>query len=217
MVVPSCFLMLCPFVHYFNVALDGCFTIKMHHGGQSNSKCYKDYLGGKHSVAYFDYCDIDKLSLLELTAMAQELNLVGALTFYVQGLTHGEPSFVNCIGHDKDIFQMLRFINKEGEVDVYVECSIAVEVVLPEKKVHTVDESNNGDEDDDDCEYNVNSDSSTDLESMSDKEYDEDDADFDANVDRDAEFMGFTPTVNDNEDVPPNLDVDSKNEFETKS
>ena len=84
----------------------------MHHGGQSNSKCYKDYLGGKHSVAYFDCCDIDKLLMLELTTIVKELNFVGALTFYVQGLTYGEPRFINCTKHDKDIFQMLRFTNK---------------------------------------------------------------------------------------------------------
>ncbi|KAL8115849.1 hypothetical protein AgCh_022374 [Apium graveolens] len=52
------------------------FTIKLHHGGEIKTDP-KLYVGG--SVDYFDFCNVDELSLLDLNAMMKEAGEMGVL------------------------------------------------------------------------------------------------------------------------------------------
>jgi len=56
------------------------FTIKLHHGGDFKtvgSKCI--YTGGKYT--YIDYCEFDKISLVESSNMAAEVGYSGHCIF----------------------------------------------------------------------------------------------------------------------------------------
>ncbi|KAK3037982.1 hypothetical protein RJ639_031569 [Escallonia herrerae] len=59
------------------------FTIELHHGGEFRNCPVTVYVGGK--VAYFDYCDPDQMSLLELVDCCEK---VGVIEVYVK---HNEP------------------------------------------------------------------------------------------------------------------------------
>ena len=64
-----------------HVGFDEYFTIKMHHAGNKTTTNYRDLLASKHYVNYFDFCDIDKLSMIELEHMCDELNILGHIPF----------------------------------------------------------------------------------------------------------------------------------------
>lgn len=53
----------------------------MHHGGQFRVE--GNYIGAE--VAYYDYCDINKMSKIELDDMAKELGYTGHSRFYFKG------------------------------------------------------------------------------------------------------------------------------------
>ena len=95
--------------------------LKCINAGNKTTTNYRDLLASKHSVNYFDFCDIDKLSMIELEHMCDKLNIFGPYSFYVQELQNGQPSNISLIQSGRENFNLLRFVNGEGEVDVYIE------------------------------------------------------------------------------------------------
>ena len=48
----------------------------------------------------------------------------------MQVLQNGQPSNISLIQYDREMFNLLRFVNGEGEVDVYVELLKPIETVI---------------------------------------------------------------------------------------
>ena len=65
------------FVLIFSVS--ELFTVKLHYGGVFKEEP-KTYVGG--DFEYFDFCDVDMMSLVELVHMLKECNVFGASVFY---------------------------------------------------------------------------------------------------------------------------------------
>ena len=97
------------------------FTIIMHHGGYFLSNQYMEW-----DLAYFDFCEVDKMSLFELHSMAEMVGRVGLRVHYWKMLDI--DSFVE-IATDADVMEMCRhtppsrYINVYQEYRVNVDCS----------------------------------------------------------------------------------------------
>ena len=58
------------------------------------------------------------------------MNIFWNYSFYVQELQNGQPSNISLIQSDRKIFNLLRFVNEGGKVDVYVELLKPIETVI---------------------------------------------------------------------------------------
>ena len=135
MVVPICFLIS---FHYFGNQNAGpssdFFTIKLHHGGHFKKGANNVYCGANRKVSYFDYCETDKLSMIELSIIVDDLRLQkvyysGMLQFFMLRWDGTLSEIIN----DSDVLRLASGVNKDGEVELYLDVQSSIKVVTPEK------------------------------------------------------------------------------------
>ncbi|KAK1355413.1 hypothetical protein POM88_048669 [Heracleum sosnowskyi] len=96
------------------------FTIKMYHSGQWNEYMTK-YSGGK--IDYFDFCSIDKLSIIEITHMHAECgdDKGGLVKNWYKKPFVTMKNGLSSMSTDKDVMKMTELLNiKVGYMEVFV-------------------------------------------------------------------------------------------------
>ncbi|KAL1816725.1 hypothetical protein ACET3Z_019299 [Daucus carota] len=104
---------------YSNIYSD-YFTIKMHHSGEWN-EYMTVYKYGK--IDYFDCCNVDKISLIEIQAMHTECCEFkgGQISFWYKTPTTSILEDLTDLLHDVDVMKMTRVLDRKlGIMEVYV-------------------------------------------------------------------------------------------------
>ncbi|KAH7854192.1 hypothetical protein Vadar_011227 [Vaccinium darrowii] len=111
------------------------FTIKLNHGGNLvKEDVVEYYIDG--TVNYFDYCDNDRISRIELQAMCKEVGYVEELSLYYKVCgSDGKWAFKN-IQTDGDVTNMVQCLSNEL-LELY-----SVESVIEQNKFVDVDVTN---------------------------------------------------------------------------
>ncbi|RXI02320.1 hypothetical protein DVH24_026850 [Malus domestica] len=106
------------------------FTIKMFHGGQLSEDFY---VGGK--MDFFDYCDKDFMSLLEVGNMVEELGYGNIFISYQYRIPGMEiQNGLKPLMTDSDVINMCKFVPNHTVIDVYIEKITPEECVPQEMK-----------------------------------------------------------------------------------
>ena len=96
------------------------FTIKMHHSGEWN-EYMTVYKYGK--IDYFDCCNVDKISLIEIQAMHTECCEFkgGHVSFWYKTPTTSLLEGITDLIHDVDVMKMTEVLDQKlGIMEVYV-------------------------------------------------------------------------------------------------
>ncbi|KAH7862346.1 hypothetical protein Vadar_003544 [Vaccinium darrowii] len=199
----------------------------MHHGGVFKGYRTRVYIGG--TVTYFDFCDIDEISYMELVNMASEMGEFTSIEFY--GILNGTMKLIK---GDSDTTDLCLTVDKHRVVECYmvsklVECYGTQESQRGKeirgtkstrstthnlkgyKGKYGVNVEASGDDDNDTDDYDLDSSSSSFDESEiydSDYELTDDDALFFANVDKDT-TSGVTKDYADVVDLLADIDGDT--------
>ncbi|XP_012833671.1 PREDICTED: uncharacterized protein LOC105954545 [Erythranthe guttata] len=89
------------------------FTIKMHHS---------------ENINYFDYCNEDEISMIEIIEMAKELGLNGTVNFFHnRGGGINDCNNVAIMKHDIDAMALVNFIDGERVAEIYVQHEVLSE------------------------------------------------------------------------------------------
>ena len=89
------------------------FTIKMHHGGEFVKQFpYAKYTPDR--VGFFDYCEFDKMSMVELITMGGHLGFSGMLSFY---FSVEDGKFV-LIDEDSIVLLLKNILNEDREIGI---------------------------------------------------------------------------------------------------
>lgn len=72
----------------------------MHHGGVFKGFQTNVYMGG--SITYFDFCDIDEMSYMELLNMASEMGEFTSIAFY--GIINGSMKLIKGDNNTTDLY-----------------------------------------------------------------------------------------------------------------
>ena len=93
------------------------FTLKIHHGGQFLNVPKRMYVGDR-AITYIDYCEIDRISLLELKSMVTQLGYNSVAEFYhrIPGNEKEEDSVFRQIQTDSDLLKVSDYIPRSREV-----------------------------------------------------------------------------------------------------
>ncbi|RXH86773.1 hypothetical protein DVH24_022046 [Malus domestica] len=106
------------------------FTIKMYHSGQLSEDFY---VGGK--VDFFDYCDKDFMSLLEVDDMVEELGYENVFMSYQYRIPGMEiRNGMKPLMTHSDVINMCKFVPNHTLIDVYIEKITPKEYVSQEMK-----------------------------------------------------------------------------------
>ena len=105
---------------FFYAAISGnndLFTIKMYHGGQLSEDFY---VGGNED--FFDYCDKDFMSLLEVDNIVEELGYGNIFMSYQYRFLGMEiRNGLKPLMTDSDVINMCKFVPNHTLIDVYIE------------------------------------------------------------------------------------------------
>ncbi|XVF44980.1 hypothetical protein PTKIN_Ptkin02bG0168300 [Pterospermum kingtungense] len=103
------------------------FTIAMTHGGYLNRGRHGlEYIEGE--VDFFDFCEVDRMSYIELYAMAGELGHQGGITFYWLKSDPHVPSVFKLISCDVDVIEMCSSLLPTRYVSVFFSYETVAEV-----------------------------------------------------------------------------------------
>lgn len=105
------------------------FTIKYHHAGEFRVNPTR-YIGG--TVDYFDLCDVDTMSLIELGSMAKETGEVGALNFFYKWPKTDMNRGLHPIDNDADVVEMCELLPPSRVIHLYSITIIAILAVGPD-------------------------------------------------------------------------------------
>ncbi|CAH9122773.1 unnamed protein product, partial [Cuscuta epithymum] len=96
------------------------FTIEMVCGGHP-ATVNGQFERGCLTVNYFDFCEMDKMSYMELVAMAKEIQHTGLVCFYWKRYTPNveESPFLLIVG-DEDVLEMCRNRPPDRQVTIYL-------------------------------------------------------------------------------------------------
>ncbi|KAF7133068.1 hypothetical protein RHSIM_Rhsim09G0050000 [Rhododendron simsii] len=194
------------------------FTLRVHHGGVFKEIRTRVYVRG--TMTYFDFCDEDEISYVELVNMASEVGEYTTVDFYGM-VFNGSMALIK---GDADTVELCKTVGKNRVVDCYMITTLTEGLQTQESqacrskgktdkgKFVVADALNvgvGGDDDTDD--YDPDSTSSEDDDSnvdINDSDFDnDDDAMFDCNVDNDVEFidLGRSEVTYDDAPVVDNL------------
>ncbi|GMP78444.1 hypothetical protein CsSME_00034366 [Camellia sinensis var. sinensis] len=171
----------------------------MHHGGLVSYNPQRVYSGGLKS--YFDFCNSDEISLVELDNMAKEVGCTGC-NIYCYKLNYCVG--LELINTDEYVMRLETLVDGKGVVEVYVGCLgmdgiIGSSAKRSQRKGVLVDIQVTEEEDNDDYDPNpLDSSSSDESEKYEDSDYgfSDDDALYEANVDKELEFASVGSSKN---------------------
>ncbi|KAK1589251.1 hypothetical protein Q3G72_031983 [Acer saccharum] len=103
--------------------LNNYFTFRVHHGMEFDGSMV-NYTGG--STSYYDYVNLDELSMLDIEDIAIELGYSMAMGFWIQVPRYGQP-FI--IARDLDLLWFQDKIPDNRVVDLYMQPIHALQVV----------------------------------------------------------------------------------------
>ncbi|KAK8944768.1 hypothetical protein KSP39_PZI008448 [Platanthera zijinensis] len=167
------------------------FTIRLHHSGLfiwSANILYRSDV-----VSLFDYCDCNFILLKDLHDMTEQVGHLGWLRFFCCPGGFVDRSNMNLILNDDDVTNLIRYINSEKIVEVYVETveahndhdsEVDRSLEKPIIEIENDSDSMNNEDDTDECD-------STFSDDFEEGEYDYDDIDFDEYVDEALEWVGM--------------------------
>ncbi|KAK6122675.1 hypothetical protein DH2020_043582 [Rehmannia glutinosa] len=95
------------------------FTIRLHHSGMFVNLGKMLYCGG--DINHVDYCDVDKMSLLELHSMAKEIGVKEYKRFHYNKVGIDDCSDLVVIENDIDALNLVNCIDENRIVGVFVE------------------------------------------------------------------------------------------------
>ena len=103
------------------------FSIKFHHGGVFVKEPYWGYKGGE--VHFFDQCNVDEISMLELEDMAEKLGWKENVKFKYKIPRVPMSKGIKELSKDLHVMEMTKYIaGKQMVIDVYIEdCSGSIE------------------------------------------------------------------------------------------
>lgn len=167
------------------------FSIRMHHSGSFRGSTNITYV--PNVINYFDNCNCHEIMLKDLHEMAIQLGHYGWVRFYNCLSGNDDCSNLKLIVTDEDAQSLLRYINAERVVDVYVDTVEA----------HVDEDVHGGNEDNtpivevvENFSDSVSNDDDTDgtdstfTDGFEDGDYDSDDMHYDENVDDSIEWVG---------------------------
>ncbi|GMP99310.1 hypothetical protein CsSME_00046827 [Camellia sinensis var. sinensis] len=165
----------------------------MHHGGLVSYNLQRVYIGGL--ISYFDFCNSNEISLVELDNMAKEVGCIGCNIYYYK-LNY--CAGLELINTDEDVMRLETFVDGNRVVKVYVGCLgmdgvIGSSTKRSQRKGVLVDIHVAEEEDSDNYDPKPSDSSSSDeFEKYEDSDYgfSDDDALYKANVDKELEVVG---------------------------
>ncbi|XP_020410864.1 uncharacterized protein LOC18790822 [Prunus persica] len=86
----------------------------MYHSGQICGNCY-----ASGSVAWFDYCDKDRMSMTEIDNMVRELGYDGVIS-YCYSIPIYSNSGLTKLNDDQDVIDMLVFVPETRLIDIFL-------------------------------------------------------------------------------------------------
>ncbi|KAH7847184.1 hypothetical protein Vadar_022991 [Vaccinium darrowii] len=95
------------------------FSIRMHQGGVFKGNRTRVYIG--RTVTYFDFCDIDEISYMELVNMASEMGGFTSIEFY--GILNGTMKLIK---GDSDTTDLCLTVDKHKVVECYMDTTSGV-------------------------------------------------------------------------------------------
>ncbi|BFG35160.1 hypothetical protein CerSpe_214340 [Prunus speciosa] len=91
----------------------------MYHGSQICGNCY-----ASSNVAWFDYCDKDRMSMIEIDNMVRELGYDGVISYWysIPTYSNGCLKFTtpNKLNDDQDVIDMLVFVPETRLIDIFL-------------------------------------------------------------------------------------------------
>ncbi len=109
------------FLCYHVVPNDTWFTIQMHHGGYFANLPWKTYMEGL--VDHFDACNMDKISMVDIDQMVEELGYSGFMNYYwtLPFHTMSLEDILRELKTDKDVMDMVYTnLPHEHKIVVYI-------------------------------------------------------------------------------------------------
>ena len=92
------------------------------------------HCGPNHKMLYFDYCETGELFLLELSTMVEELRVQKVNYFgYFQFFMLRPDSTFTEIANDFDVLRLANSVNKDGEIEVFLDVQSLIQMVTLEK------------------------------------------------------------------------------------
>ncbi|PWA41172.1 transposase, MuDR, MULE transposase domain protein [Artemisia annua] len=102
------------------------FCLKIYHGGAFTSPPKIRYIGGK--VNWVDDIDADLFSVVEVSNMMKELGYENApMAYYYKKPTTDLDNGLTKLDIDKDVLDMLNYVDKYKVMEVYVDHSVSKE------------------------------------------------------------------------------------------
>ncbi|CAL2272729.1 unnamed protein product [Prunus armeniaca] len=86
----------------------------MYHGGQICGNCY-----ASGSVAWFDYCDKDRMSMTEIDNIVRELGYGEVISYWYSILIYSNGGLTK-LNDDQDVIDMLVFIPETRLIDIFL-------------------------------------------------------------------------------------------------
>ncbi|BFG15064.1 hypothetical protein CerSpe_013380 [Prunus speciosa] len=86
----------------------------MYHGGQICGNCY-----ASGSVAWFDYCDKDRMLMTEIDNMVRELGYDGMIGYWYSIPTYSNGGLTK-LNDDQDVIDMLVFVPETRLIDIFL-------------------------------------------------------------------------------------------------
>ncbi|KAK8943070.1 hypothetical protein KSP39_PZI008986 [Platanthera zijinensis] len=154
-------------------------------------------------ISFFDFCDCNCLVLKDLHDMALLVGHMGWVRFYCCSAGLLDSNNLILVVNDDDVANLIRYINVERVVDIYVETIEAVfDCDMPERTSY--DEHDLGgpivelmqDSESISNEEDTDENDSTFSDDFEDVDFDIDDLDYDEYVDEAVEWVGLNDTAN---------------------